>query len=101
MKKLSMVVAVCMAMVATSATLPAPGGSRAERFANPPGASRLLPIRHNHPLDAKGQDAALAKLVARGFGGFAGNVSFGSITNGTWVGYVDDESRWPSFVHSV
>ena len=112
MKKLLMIVAGCTTMVATSATLPvrsqqvanlpAPvGGSRAERFANPPGACRLLPIRHNHPLDAKGQDAALAKLVARGFGGFAGNVSFGSITNGTWVGYVDDESRWPAFVHSV
>ena len=88
------------------AALPPDGGTRAERFANPPGACRLLPIRHNYPFDVKSNEKQLAAMLDRGYGGFAGNVAFGSIqTNGTWKGvwkgYVDEEPFWPQFIHAV
>ena len=88
------------------AALPPDGGTRAERFANPPGACRLLPIRHNYPFDVKNNEKQLTTMLDRGYGGFAGNVAFGSIrTNGTWKGvwkgYVDEEPFWPQFIHAV
>ena len=98
-------VAAGMGMFA-GAALPPDGGTRAERFANPPGACRLLPIRHNYPFDVKNNERQLAAMLDRGYGGFAGNVAFGSIqTNGTWKGvwkgYVDEEPFWPQFIHAV
>ena len=88
------------------AALPPDGGTRAERFANPPGACRLLPIRHNYPFDVKNNEKQLTTMLDRGYGGFAGNVAFGSIhTNGmwkgVWKGYVDEEPFWPQFIHAV
>ena len=97
--------AICL-RAAVPGTLPPDGGIRAERFANPPGACRLLPIRHNYPFDVKSNEKQLAAMLDRGYGGFAGNVAFGSIrTNGTWKGvwkgYVDEEPFWPQFIHAV
>ena len=84
------------------AALPPDGGSRAERFANPPGACRILPIRHDYPFDGTNDERQLAVMLNRGFGGFVGKVASGSIqANGVWKGYVDDESVWPQFIHSV
>ncbi|MBR4170288.1 MAG: hypothetical protein IKR48_01400 [Kiritimatiellae bacterium] len=80
---------------ADSAPFPMPPetGSRETRFQNPPPSARILPIRHNYSDDLGEQDRALRQLAEKGFGGWAGNVSF--------QGYVDDESKWPSYIHSV
>lgn len=74
---------------------PLPGEERplAGRFADPPASARILPIIHAQPDDPAAQDEQLRRLAARGFGGFAGNVSFD--------GYVDDEDKWPAFVRGV
>ncbi len=72
---------------------PAEGRPLAERFAEPPPSARILKIIHKQPDRPEEQDRALARLVAQGFGGFAGNVSFD--------GYVDDESKWPAFLRGV
>lgn len=73
--------------------LPPEGRPLVERFANPPGSSRILRILHKQPDDPAAQDAQLRRLAEQGFGGFAGNVSFD--------GYVDDESKWPAFLRGV
>ncbi|MBU4460714.1 MAG: hypothetical protein KJ579_09110, partial [Verrucomicrobia bacterium] len=73
--------------------LPPEGRPLAERFANPPGSSRILRILHKQPDDPAAQDAQLRKLAEQGFGGFAGNVSFD--------GYVDDDSKWPAFLRGA
>ncbi|MBO7653569.1 MAG: hypothetical protein J6U40_01490, partial [Kiritimatiellae bacterium] len=74
-------------------TMPPEKGSREARFQNPPPSSRILPIRHVPSDDLKRQAAELKSLAERGFGGWAGNVSFD--------GYVDNEAKWPSFLYSV
>lgn len=63
------------------------------RFANPPAASRILPIQHGQPNEPAKVDAVLADLVADGFGGFAGNVNFD--------GYLDVPADWAAFRHKV
>ncbi|MBQ7190218.1 MAG: hypothetical protein IJR99_12480 [Kiritimatiellae bacterium] len=74
-------------------SMPPENGSREARFQNPPPSARILPIRHHYPDDLGEQDRALRQLAEKGFGGWAGNVSF--------TGYVDDETKWPSYIHSV
>ena len=74
-------------------TMPPEGGDVAARFNNPPPSSRILPIRHVPSDDLNRQAADLKSLAERGFGGWAGNVSFD--------GYVDNEAKWPSFLYSV
>ena len=65
----------------------------AERFAEPPPSTRILRIVHAQPDKPETQDAQLRHLVAQGFGGFAGNVSFD--------GYVECEAKWPAFLRGV
>jgi hypothetical protein len=64
-----------------------------ERFLHPPASTRILPIIHAQQDAPVEQDRQLEQLLRRGFGGFAGNVSFD--------GYVDDESKWPAFLRGV
>jgi hypothetical protein len=90
-----MTLTIPLASLALTVLPPQPSEDRplAERFANPPPSARILPIIHSQKDDPAEQDKQLASLVARGFGGFAGNVSFD--------GYVEDETRWPPFLRGV
>ena len=63
------------------------------RFANPPAASRILPIQHGQPNEPAKVDAVLADLEADGFGGFTGNVNFAD--------YLDSPVDWAAFRHKV
>ena len=65
----------------------------AERFAEPPAAARILKMLHQQPDNPVEQDKQLQQLMARGFGGFVGNVAFN--------GYLDDETKWPAFLRGV
>lgn len=84
-----------IASLALALLPPQPAENRplAERFAEPPPSARILPIIHSQKNTPHEQDKQLASLVARGFGGFAGNVSFD--------GYVEDETKWPPFLRGV
>ena len=82
--------AYCVACVAAADPLPkAPpeGGSRAERFANPPASARILPLHHTRQNNRELNDKELRDLLLDGFGGMACNVSFG--TN-----YLDSAADW-------
>jgi hypothetical protein len=65
----------------------------AERFANPPAATRILKIVHSLPLEEDAQDMLLLGLASQGFGGIVTNVSF---TN-----YLEDEGNWKSLAAGV
>ncbi|MBI5685872.1 MAG: hypothetical protein HZC54_12435 [Verrucomicrobia bacterium] len=65
----------------------------AERFANPPAASRIIRIIHGLPLKAADQDAQIQTLTRQGFGGFVSNVSFRN--------YLENEENWRAFVRGV
>ena len=65
----------------------------AERFANPPAECRILKLVHQLPDDPAAQDALINTLIEQGFGGMATNVSF--------QGYVEDETKWKSFLSAV
>ncbi len=87
---------VCRAAESTVTVIPPlPSENRplTERFAEPPGSSRILRIIHGQQDQPEAQDKQLLALAAQGFGGFAGNVSFN--------GYVDDETKWPPFLRGV
>lgn len=88
---------VCMVgAVSAETVLPKqPGEDRplAERFQNPPAATRILRILHAQHDATNEQDKILGQLAAQGFGGFAGNVNF--------TGYVDDPTKWPAFLRGV
>ena len=81
--------------MASVVALASPDAPREARFANPPGDCRLLPIRHRHPLDPAANVAAIAQLLERGFGGFAGNVDRGSFDE-PGLRYVENEAAWPA-----
>ena len=65
----------------------------AERFANPPAASRIIKIIHRLPLVPAEQDAQFQTLIRQGFGGFVSNVSFRD--------YLENEEYWRAFVRGV
>jgi hypothetical protein len=65
----------------------------AERFANPPAESRILPMTHRVPDALEQQDALLRGLQEKGFGGMVTNVPFD--------GYLEDEAKWQAFVRTV
>lgn len=67
-------------------TLPSENRPAAERFADPPGSARILPIRHRWPDDPEAARMQLATDLANGFGGAATNVDF--------RGYLEDEAAW-------
>lgn len=73
--------------------LPTEDRSLAERFAEPPAATRILKIVHSLPDDPEQQSMLLLGLASQGFGGIVTNVSF---TN-----YLEDESRWEAFATGV
>ena len=66
----------------------------AERFANPPAASRILKIVHKQPDKPEQQDTLIQSLAAQGFGGMATNVWFRN-------GYVENEDNWTALVSAV
>ncbi len=72
---------------------PEEGGTRLQRFANPPASARLLPIRHRTSPDTKQIDNEITNHIEWGYGGYATNVSFN--------GYVDDPNQWPPFLYRV
>ncbi len=87
---------LCQAAPTNNLVLPPqPSADRplAERFANPPAATRILRILHQQHDNPDLQDKQLKQLAGQGFGGFVGNVNFN--------GYVDDESKWPAFLRGV
>ena len=65
----------------------------AERFADPPAATRILKIVHSLPDAAEQQSMLLLGLASQGFGGIVTNVSF---TN-----YLQDEGKWQAFAAGV
>ncbi|MBT3289139.1 MAG: hypothetical protein HN380_17470 [Victivallales bacterium] len=73
--------------------LPTEDRPLAERFANPPAATRILKIVHALPDAPEQQSMLLLGLANQGFGGIVTNVSF---TN-----YLEDESKWEAFVAGV
>lgn len=62
-------------------------------FADPPPNTRILKIIHGWPDDPKAQDARMAQLKAQGFGGVVCNVAFD--------GYLENETKWQSFLRAV
>ncbi|MCC7495286.1 MAG: hypothetical protein IT204_23255 [Fimbriimonadaceae bacterium] len=59
-----------------------------ERFADPPGSTRILKIMHSWPLSAEAEAEAVNELRALGFGGFATNV-------GPWnEQYLQSKPHW-------
>lgn len=58
-------------------------------FLDPPARFRILPIVHNIPAEPEKQDAYLASLTRRGFGGVVTNVPFAN--------YLRDEKMWGAF----
>lgn len=62
-------------------------------FANPPPSTRILKIVHGWPDDPKAQDARISQLKTQGFGGAVCNVAFD--------GYLENETKWQSFVRAV
>jgi hypothetical protein len=87
--------AASLALVSTFAaeSLPPVGRPLAERFANPPAASRILRIIHRLPLTVAEQDAQFQTLLRQGFGGFVSNVSFHN--------YLESEENWRAFARGV
>jgi len=73
--------------------LPASDRPLAERFADPPAASRILKIVHAFPDDPTKQDMLIRSLVSQGFGGVVTNVSF--------TDYLESEKKWRAFAHWV
>ena len=73
--------------------LPGSDRSLSERFTDPPAGCRILKIVHQLPDASERQDLLLATLISQGFGGMVTNVSFD--------GYVESESKWDSFVSGV
>jgi hypothetical protein len=97
-------ISVVAVVVAATFGVPAveladPGSDRplAERFANPPAASRILKIVHTLPDDPAEQDQLLESLTMQGFGGMATNVSF----DGAPTRYVENDRKWESLVRAV
>ncbi|MCX6907547.1 MAG: glycosyl hydrolase [Verrucomicrobia bacterium] len=90
-------VALCFAAAGLSAVcggqLPQADRPLAERFANPPAASRIIRIIHGLPTKPAEQDAQLQTLIRQGFGGFVSNVSFHD--------YLENEENWRAFVRGV
>ena len=86
--------AAVVACAEVSPKAPPEGGSRAERFANPPASARILPLHHGRPNNRKANDAELRNLMLDGFGGMACNVSFG--TN-----YLDSAADWDTMRYIV
>mgnify|MGYP001015517242 CR=1 FL=1 len=86
---------VCGAQTESLSATTLPGAQRPlhDRFAAPPAESRILPIQHVLPLDADGQDAYLAWLLERGFGGMATNISFSD--------YLRSEDHWKALRRGV
>ncbi|MBR2838898.1 MAG: hypothetical protein IKE55_08950 [Kiritimatiellae bacterium] len=70
-----------------------------ERFANPSGECRLLPIWHGGPYEQA--EKRLDALVRQGFGGIACNMPWGPVDKPSGQRYVEDESAWPGFVRQV
>lgn len=66
---------------------------RADAFAAPAANTRILKIIHGWPDDPKAQDARITKLKAQGFGGVVCNVAFDR--------YLEDETKWQSFIRAV
>jgi hypothetical protein len=64
-----------------------------ERFLSPPAESRILPIQHTLPLEDDAQDAYLAWLQERGFGGMTTNINFGD--------YLRKEDSWKALRRGV
>jgi len=62
---------------------------REVRFANPPASARILPIHHHRSNDLARADAEIKALVAEGFGGTAGNVSFKD--------YLESPEAWKTY----
>ncbi|MFZ2641671.1 MAG: glycosyl hydrolase [Verrucomicrobiia bacterium] len=85
--------AVLAAPALYAGQLPQADRPLAERFANPPAASRIIRIIHGLPLTPAEQDAQLQTLIRQGFGGFVSNVSFHN--------YLENEGHWRSFVRGV
>ncbi len=73
--------------------LPQSNRPLAERFANPPAASRILKIVHGLPDAPQDQDGLFQTLIAKGFGGVVTNVSF--------TDYLESDSKWDAFVRGV
>lgn len=73
--------------------LPTEDRPLAERFADPPAATRILKIVHSLPDSPEQQGMLLLGLASQGFGGIVTNVSF---TN-----YLEDEARWEAFASGV
>ncbi len=65
----------------------------AERFTDPPAASRILKIIHGWPDGAKQQDLMIRQLIAQGFGGVVCNLGFDQ--------YLRSEDKWKEFVQAV
>jgi hypothetical protein len=65
----------------------------ADRFADPPAATRILKIVHALPDSPDQQDMLFLNLATQGFGGIVTNVSF---TN-----YLEDEEKWRAFADGV
>lgn len=80
-------------MVAALACLIAGAAEAQDTFASPPPSTRILKIVHGWPDDPKAQDARISQLKAQGFGGTVCNVAFD--------GYLENETKWQSFLRAV
>ncbi|MDX9973417.1 MAG: glycosyl hydrolase [FCB group bacterium] len=86
-------VMVFLGTYATAQTLPGADRPLAERFANPPAESRILPIVHRLPDAPEQQDAMLRGMLEKGFGGMATNVPFDN--------YLESDAMWQTLVRAV
>ena len=77
-----------------SMRLPQSDRPLAERFADPPAATRILKIVHAQPASAEGRRSLRTMLMAQGFGGMVSNLSFRG-------GYVENEDNWSAFVDGM
>ncbi len=86
--------ALCQAQTGDQiGTLPDAHRTLEDRFVTPPAESRILPIQHVLPLETAAQDAFLASLRERGFGGMTTNISFGE--------YLRSEDHWKALRRGV
>lgn len=76
-----------------NAGLPNANRPMEERFAAPPGESRILMIQHMLPVEQGPQDEFLQSLLARGFGGM--------VTNNRFTDYLQSEENWQGLIRGV
>lgn len=67
-----------------------PTDARDVRFADPPAAVRLLPIRHGRPDDPARVETEVAELLSLGYGGLVVNAPYGP-------GYLTTTNGWETF----